>query len=222
MRRSILFIACLYFCSTMLGQEYEIGVSLGGTNYVGDIGSTSYINPNKLAGTVFFKYNYNPRVALKATFSYLPIAGDDAKASGNFRNNRGLSFSNTINEVALGLEFNFYEFEISSDDKSWTPYILVELAAFNYGIIVGESTTANKSKTALALPIGIGFKSKLIGNLAFSLETKFRYTFEDDLEDLEAELIRFPIEGNSNDWYMFTGVSIIYTFGRPACYTKGL
>jgi len=206
----------------MFGQEYEIGVALGGTNYVGDIGSTSYINPNKLAGTVFFKYNYNPRVALKATYSYLPIAGDDAKAGSDFRNNRALGFSNTINEVALGLEFNFYEFDISSEDKSWTPYILLELAAFNYGIIVGESTTANKSKTALALPIGIGFKSKLIGNLAFSLETKFRYTFEDDLDFVSENNLYFNFEGNSNDWYMFTGVSIIYTFGRPACYTKGL
>ena len=206
----------------MFGQEYGIGVSLGGTNYVGDIGSTSYINPNKLAGTVFFKYNYNPRVALKATLSYLPIAGDDAKAGSNFRNNRELSFSNTINEVALGLEFNFYEFDISSDDKSWTPYILAELAAFNYGIIVGETATVNKNKTVLALPIGIGFKSKLIGNLAFSLETKFRYTFEDDLDFISENNLDLNIEGNSNDWYMFTGVSIIYTFGRPSCYTKGL
>jgi len=205
----------------MFGQEYEIGVSIGGTNYVGDIGSTSYINPNKLAGTVFFKYNYNPRVALKATYSYLPIAGDDAKAGSNFRNNRDLPFSNTINEVALGLEFNFYEFDISSEDKSWTPYILVELVAFNYDI---KTATANKSKTALALPIGIGFKSKLIGNLAFSLETKFRYTFEDDLEYPKniPNWGAFNFEGNSNDWYMFTGLSIIYTFGRPACYTKGL
>jgi hypothetical protein len=221
MRRSILFIVCLYFCSTMFGQEYEIGVSIGGTNYVGDIGSTSYINPNKLAGTVFFKYNYNPRVALKATYSYLPIAGDDAKAGSNFRNNRDLRFPNTINEVALGLEFNFYEFDISSEDKSWTPYILVELVAFNYDI---KTATANKSKTALALPIGIGFKSKLIGNLAFSLETKFRYTFEDDLEYPKniPNWDAFNFEGNSNDWYMFTGLSIIYTFGRPACYTKGL
>ena len=206
----------------MFGQEYEIGVSLGGTNYVGDIGSTSYINPNKLAGTVFFKYNYNPRVALKATYSYLPIAGDDTKAGSNFRNKRRLSFSNTINEVALGLEFNFYEFDISSEDKSWTPYILVELAAFNYSIIVGETTPVNKNKTALALPIGIGFKSKLIGNLAFSLETKFRYTFEDDLDFISENNLDFNIEGNSNDWFMYTGVSIIYTFGRPACYTKGL
>ena len=219
MRTSILFIVCLYFCIAVFGQEYEIGVSLGGTNYVGDIGSTSYINPNKLAGTVFFKYNYNPRVALKATYSYLPIAGDDAKADSNFRNNRGLSFSNTINEVALGLEFNFYEFDISSEGKSWTPYILVELAAFNYDI---KTATANKSKTALALPIGIGFKSKLIGNLAFSLETKFRYTFEDDLDFISENNLDFNIEGNSNDWFMYTGVSIIYTFGRPACYTKGL
>jgi hypothetical protein len=205
----------------MFGQEYEIGVSIGGTNYVGDIGSTSYINPNKLAGTVFFKYNYNPRVALKATYSYLPIAGDDAKAGSNFRNNRDLRFPNTINEVALGLEFNFYEFDISSEDKSWTPYILVELVAFNYDI---KTATANKSKTALALPIGIGFKSKLIGNLAFSLETKFRYTFEDDLEYPKniPNWDAFNFEGNSNDWYMFTGLSIIYTFGRPACYTKGL
>ena len=222
MRRSILFIVCLYFCSIMFGQEYEIGVSLGGTNYVGDIGSTSYINPNKLAGTVFFKYNYNPRVALKATYSYLPIAGDDAKAGSNFRNNRDLRFPNTINEVALGLEFNFYEFDISSEDKSWTPYILVELAAFNYGIIIGETEIVNKNKTVLALPIGIGFKSKLIGNLAFSLETKFRYTFEDDLDFISDTNLDFNIEGNSNDWYMYTGVSIIYTFGRPACYTKGL
>ena len=205
----------------MFGQEYEIGVSIGGTNYVGDIGSTSYINPNKLAGTVFFKYNYNPRVALKATYSYLPIAGDDAKAGSNFRNNRDLRFPNTINEVALGLEFNFYEFDISSEDKSWTPYILVELVAFNYDI---KTATANKSKTALALPIGIGFKSKLIGNLAFSLETKFRYTFQDDLEYPKniPNWDAFNFEGNSNDWYMFTGLSIIYTFGRPACYTKGL
>ena len=127
-----------------------------------------------------------------------------------------------VNEIALGLEFNFYEFDISSEDKSWTPYILVELAAFNYGIIIGETDTVNKNKTVLALPIGIGFKSKLIGNLAFSLETKFRYTFEDDLDFISEDNLDLNIEGNSNDWYMFTGVSIIYTFGRPACYTKGL
>jgi len=219
MRTPILFIICIGFFSTLLGQEYEIGVSLGGTNYVGDIGRTNYIYPNKLAGNVFIKYNYNPRIALKATFSYLPIAGNDAEAATDFRQKRGLRFSNTINELALGLEFNFYEYELSSEDKSWTPYILAELAVFNYSVFKEETL---ENKTAFAIPIGIGLKSKLFGNFAFSLDTKFRYTFKDDLDFVSENNLDYTIEGNSNDWYMFTGVSLIYTFGRPACYTKGL
>jgi hypothetical protein len=219
MRTRILFIICIGFYSNLLGQEYEIGVSLGGTNYVGDIGATNYIYPNKLAGNVFLKYNYNPRIALKATFSYLPIAGNDAKADTDFRQNRGLIFSNVIEELALGLEFNFYEYELSSEDKSWTPYILAELAVFNYKVFRKETL---ENRTAFAVPLGIGLKSKLFGNFAFSLDTKFRYTFKDDLDFVSENNLDYPIEGNSNDWYMFTGVSLIYTFGRPACYTKGL
>jgi len=219
MRTPVLLIICIGFFSTLLGQEYEIGVSVGGTNYVGDIGRTNYIYPNKLAGNVVLKYNYNPRIALKATFSYLPITGKDAEAATDFRQKRGLRFSNTINELALGLEFNFYEYELSSEDKSWTPYILAELAVFNYSVLKEETL---ESKTAFAIPIGIGLKSKLFGNFAFSLDTKFRYSFQDDLDFVSEDNLDYTIEGNSNDWYMFTGVSLIYTFGRPACYTKGL
>ena len=97
------------------GQVYEVGITLGGSNYVGDIGSTNYINPNKLAGNVFFKYNYNPRFAIRGTYSYLPIKGNDADAATNFRQNRGLYFSNTIHELSAGIEYNFYEFDITSE-----------------------------------------------------------------------------------------------------------
>jgi hypothetical protein len=72
------------------------------------------------------------------------------------------------------------------------------------------------------VPIGVGFKSKLSGNIAFSLETKFRYTFEDDLDYSTDKIASLDFGGTGNDWYMFTGVSLIYSFGRPACYTQGL
>lgn len=225
MKKIILFIVFVCFPIVLLGQVYEIGVSLGGTNYVGDIGSTNYIYPNKLAGNVFFKYNYNPRLAFKGTYSFLPIKGDDAKANTDFRKNRNLNFNNTINELALGLEFNFYEYDISRKEKSWTPYILVELAAFNYSFIIGKDATGQEifeKKTSIAIPFGVGFKSKLFGNFAISIETKFRYTFEDDLDYVSENSLDYNIEGNSNDWYMFTGGSLIYTFGRPACYSEGL
>ncbi len=212
------------FSNFLLGQEYEAGIFIGGSNYVGDIGRTNYLYPNNIAGAIFFKYNWNPRIALRATYSYLPIKGDDLDADTDFKNTRALSFSNTINELAIGLEYNFYEYDISSDDKSWTPYILLELAAFNYNYITSEPEPNQfiySTKNSFSIPFGIGFKSRLIGPLAFSLETKFRYTFDDDLDYTSETLSTLNFGGNNSDWYMFTGISLIYTFGRPACYTIG-
>lgn len=54
MKKSILFIVFVSLSAIMFGQVYEIGVSLGGTNYVGDVGRTNYIYPNQLAGNAFF------------------------------------------------------------------------------------------------------------------------------------------------------------------------
>ena len=223
MKKSILFIF-LGISSVSFGQMYETGISIGGSNYVGDIGRTNYIYTNKIAAAAFFKYNLNPRMALKATYSYIPLEANDLDADTNFRRDRGLNFSNTINELAVGLEYNFYEYDISSDDKTWTPYILIELATFNYKHIVSgpqPNQYQYETKNSLAIPFGVGFKSKLVGPFAFSLETKFRYTFEDDLDFNTAQVPLLDFGGSGTDWYMFTGFSLIYTFGRPACYTKG-
>jgi hypothetical protein len=225
MKNSILSIMFISISSVLFGQVYEIGASLGGTNYVGDIGSTNYISPNQLAGAVFFKYNYNPRFAFRGTLSLLPIKGDDEKADTDLRRNRGSQFNNTIIELAAGMEYNFYEYDISSEDKNWTPYILFELAAFNYSYVKDQDAAGNDvlgKKTSIAVPMGIGFKSKLSGNLAYSLETKFRYTFKDDLDNATNEMLSSKFGGTGNDWYMFSGISLIYTFGRPACYAPGL
>jgi hypothetical protein len=225
MKNNLLFIFFVSFSSVIFGQVYELGVSLGGANYVGDIGRTDYIYPNKFAGAVFFKYNWNPRIALRATYSFLPIEGNDLDADTDFRRNRGLTFTNTINEFAAGIEYNFYEYDISTEGKTWTPYILIEFVAYNYKTIISEPTPNNyvyENKTSAAVPIGIGFKSKLVGDLAFAIEAKFRYAAEDDLDYTTGRIPSLNFGGTNRDWYTFTGISLIYTFGRPACYTNGL
>lgn len=225
MKKNILFFVFASFTSILLGQLHEVGISFGGSNYVGDIGANYYIYPNKPAGAIFYKYNWNPRIALKATYSYLPISGDDIDSDIPYRKQREFSFSNTINEIALGLEYNFYDYDLSSDDKTWTPYLLLELVGFNYTNVKSHSNPGQiifGNKTSYAIPFGIGYKSKLYGTLAFALEAKIRYTFEDDLDYTNRETPNVILEGTGNDWYMFTGFSLIYTFGRPACYAKGL
>tara|TARA_R110001592_G_scaffold54875_3_gene168161 strand:+ start:1148 stop:1825 length:678 start_codon:yes stop_codon:yes gene_type:complete len=225
MKNCILLLILISFSNVALGQMYEVGISVGGSNYVGDIGRTSYIYPNKIAGAAFFKYNKNPRMALRATYSYLPIKANDLDADTDFRRDRGLNFKNTINELAVGLEYNFYEYDLSTPGKTWTPYILLEFAAFNYKYITSEPQPDQyeyNSKNSFAIPFGVGFKSKLSGSFAFAFETKFRYTVEDDLDYNNEKIAKLNFGGTGNDWYMFTGFSLIYTFGRPACYTNGL
>lgn len=230
MKKYILFIFCIGYYSLVLGQVYEVGVSVGGTNYVGDIGRTNYIYPNKPAAALLIKYNWNPRIALTATYSYLPIKADNKNADRVLPLSNGIDisnyrFSNTINELAFGLEYNFYEYDLSSEDKNWTPYILLELAAFNYSSVKEQTPVGDyvfHKKTSFTLPFGVGIKSKLFGDFAIALETKFRYTFEDDLDYSTARIPALNFGSPGKDWYMFTGVSFIYTFGRPACYTNGM
>jgi len=224
MKKSILLMIFVCFSNVLLGQVYEAGIFVGGSNFVGDVGRTNYIYPNEIAGAVFFKYNHNPRIAFRATYSYLPFSGNDADADTDFKNDRGISFTNTIHELAIGLEYNFYDYDLSTPGKTWTPYITIDLAAYNYEYIVGEPQPNEflyDSKNSFTIPFGVGFKSKLIGPLAFAVETKFRYSLNDDLDYTTDTIPKLNFGGNNNDWYVFTGISLIYTFGRPACYTTG-
>ena len=225
MKKNISLIVFLNLFLSMTSQIHEIGFSIGGSNYVGDIGSTNYINPNTQGGTVFYKYNWNPRIAFKGTYSFLPIKANDANASTALKKSRGFSFSNTIHEIAVGIEFNYFEYDLSSQDKIATPYISIEFAAFNYRYITEEASPNNyiyDNKTSFTVPIAIGYKSKLIGNLAVAIETKMRYTLVDDLDYATKEIPALDYGGTGNDWYFFSGASLIYTFGRPPCYAKGI
>jgi Domain of unknown function (DUF6089) len=223
MKKHLLFLITTCITSISVAQVHEIGFFAGGSNYVGDIGPTYYIAPNKPAFGVVYKWNKNPRMAFRGTYTYIPIEADDTKASSEGRKLRGSNFKNTINEVALGLEFNFFEYDLSSHKNKSTPYLLFEVAGFNYKVVdhqTGPNEYSFKSKTSYAIPFGIGYKSLLSGSLAFAVEARVRYTFVDDLDYNKKDIPALDF-GNpdSNDWYMFTGFSVVYTFGRPACYT---
>lgn len=225
MKNCLLFILITSFTAISWGQIHEVGVFAGSSNYIGDIGRTNYLYPSKLAGGIIYKWNWNPRIALRGTFSHLPITGDDKNADTDFRVNRNFKFNNVINELALGLEYNFYEYDISSPGKSSTPYILFELAAFKYKSVKTIATNGDilyTDKTSYAVPFGVGYKSILSGGLTFALETKFRYTFEDDLDFSTGRFPALDYGRKGSYWYAFMGITLTYTFGRPPCFTTGL
>ncbi|WP_028887942.1 type IX secretion system protein PorG [Tenacibaculum ovolyticum] len=224
MKNKILFILFAIIAITLQSQTHEIGIFAGGANYIGDVGRTNYIYPNKLGGGIVYKYNLNPRIALRGTYTYIPVSGNDKNSENLFRQNRGSQFTNNIHEFAAGIEFNFFDYNISNYKTTFTPYILAEIAAFNYSSPI-ERTSPNtirlKNKFSYSLPVGVGIKGRLDDHLAIAFEVGARITLIDDLDFTTDKINSLNFGGTGNDWYMFTGFSIVYSFGRPPCY-KGL
>ena len=225
MKQIILFIAFICITTSSKAQLYEIGVFVGGSNYIGDIGPETYINPNELMGGIIYKWNLNPRMSIWGTFTYAGISSSDLDASNTARYNRGIGFTNTIKELAVGIEYNYFEYNIDNFRKTQTPYLLFEVAAFNYKTVskeigpTGSQQYEYKSKTSFAIPFGIGYKTKLFQDFAIALELRARYTFVDDIDynNTKIDSLKFG-NPNSNDWYMLSGITLTDSFGRPPCY----
>jgi len=223
MKKLVIFFTFICVTINSEAQINEVGFFVGGSNYIGDIGSEYYIRPNNVMGGLIYKWNLNPRIALRGTFTYAQISSDDAESTNIARYLRGISFTNSIKELAIGIEFNYFEYDLDNFRKSHSPYLIFEIAAFNYKVATSETAPKQyqyTSKTSFAIPFGIGYKTKLTGDFAIALELRARYTFKDDLDynNNEIESLNFG-NPNNNDWYILSGISLVYTFGRPACYT---
>lgn len=238
MKKTFLTFLLVWFSVQINAQINELGVFIGGSNYIGDIGASTYLRPNAFASGIIYKYNKTPRIAYRASYTNMGINPDDSDSSNEVQNFFQNSFSKNISELAVGIEFNFFEYNLANRGQTATPYLFVELAAFQYKAAksiapsVAPDVAINyENNRGMAIPFGIGYKRSLFGKFAFAIEARIRYTFTDDLDDglFIKENIIDPSSivekakfnnANTNDWYMATGISIVYTFGRPACYSR--
>jgi len=232
MKIYILILVTFLFAINSYSQINELGLHVGGSNYIGDIGNESYISPNNLSIGAIYKWNMNPRVTLRGSFSYIKISADDADSSNEVREARNFSFKNAIKELAVGVEFNYYKYTLTRREFASTPYLILELAAFNYNTADDKAantpTTINTtSKTGFTVPFGIGYKTRLAHNIGIGFEIKARYSFVDDLDyfiegvdynNATIEQINFG-NPDSDDWYITTGINIVFGFGRKGCYS---
>jgi hypothetical protein len=198
----------------------EIGVFIGGSNYSGDIGNETYIMPNSLGGSFIYKRNINNRISIRTTGSYFGLKDSDANSSNIVRQQRGFSFTNRIIEAAVGLEINYFDYDVTSSYDVFTPYIIAEFAGMYYDIassqINGQYNYSNK--ISYSIPFGLGLKTKITQRLSVAIESRAHYTFVDDLDYNAPQISNLNFGNpNTNDWYFFSGASLLYSFGRPPC-----
>lgn len=223
-RGGIFLLILLFGTSLCTGQTYEIGLFGGGANNIGDVGRMNYILPSGLAGGAIFKWNKSKRYAWRAHMIYGQFTADDANSDIRSRRQRGYSLENSVLETSLGLEVNFTEYNLHKIGPAFTPYLYTGITYFRYDynyFDAGAVRITGQKEGSFAIPMIVGMKARLNQFIIFGAEIGARYTFTDNLDASNPEGSNFEQFqfGNifSEDWYVFSGITLTYTFGRKPC-----
>ena len=223
MKKLTYILTFIFLFQMANAQIHEIGVFGGGSNYIGDVGNTTYIAPSEPAIGILYKWNKNPRYSWRFSAIRAKIKGNDLKSDVNARKERALHFENTITEFSAGFEFNWFDFNLHEHGFISTPYIYTGLSYFTFDnlYVANNAYHATKgNKGSLALPIIGGMKMKIADNFILGIEAGARYAFTDNIDgSFPNDTLKFG-NTNSKDWYVFTGMTLTYTFGKKPCYCK--
>ncbi|MFN6943372.1 MAG: DUF6089 family protein [Cytophagaceae bacterium] len=201
------------------GQKNEIGISLGGMNYTGELAPEYNFSFYRPGGMLFYRHNFSPAFTLRASGMIGNIYGNDEASDYPLHNARNAEFHNSINEFGLMAEYNFFDYRRYKDRRKFTPYMTGGLAVFNYKRIQ-PGTAIRGSAVNISIPIGFGFKYQLSKTLNLGGEFVARKTFTDHLDGLTDTFDNGRKQLANpylNDWYFYTGFSISYTIYTVPC-----
>jgi hypothetical protein len=215
--------AVLLFFNDIKAQE--VGFGVGTSNYFGDLGrqgmgnsyvSDLWIEETKPSFTLFYRYSFLERFAVKSSLSLGWIGADDALISdverGDdawFRQYRNLHFKSHIFELSVMGEVNILPYAPGSYRDRFTPYITGGISVFHFdpkaeynGEWVrlqplgteGQNTPEypDRQKYSLiqpAIPLGLGVKYNINNNLILNFEVAHRFTFTDYLDDVSLDYV---------------------------------
>lgn len=184
----------------------EFGVLVGGSYYLGDLNRFVHFRRTNLAGGLIYRYNVHSRVAIRATFTYAQVEGNDADSKFAHQQARNLNFRSTIWELGAGVEFNYWPFQIGHQRYKGTAFLFVGLAGFRMdpttdyngdrislqslgteGQGTSLSSRSTYSKYQMAIPFGFGARVSLGKFASLGMEFGIRKTFTDYLDDVRAD-----------------------------------
>jgi len=188
-------------------NSVELGVLIGGTNYIGDLteGKYQFFNP---AGGIMLRYNPNNYLSLRANLLIGKLSAADKDAEANERKVRNLDFYSSLFEFSGMLEINFFGYNAvgssKNNSKGFSPYAFGGVSLFSFrpktelnGQTIelqpqgteGQNTTAlNERKkyalTQISFPIGVGIKFRLLPKTTMGIEYGLRITNTDYIDDV--------------------------------------
>jgi hypothetical protein len=212
----------LFSVCTLSGQMHEIGIVVGGSNTIAEVGNTRFINPNSQVIGIIYKWNKTTRYSYRASILSTNLSSSDAQSGNPARIRRSYSFQNQLLELSAGIEVNFFDYNLLKDDSAITPYFYSGLNLLIHKpplSVITPSTTVEE--LGVSIPLIIGIKTRISPSIALGVETGIRYSFTDNIDGVNdintSPFVKIDNVYN-NDWYVFTSLTLSYTFGQLPCY----
>ena len=214
-KRTVLLLLCCLavrpVCSQISLGKSEIGFTVGGMNYIGDLNDQSMLGTVSLAYGGMFRYNFDERWSLRFDVDYGHLEGGNP----DYIERRNLSFRSYLFEGSMRVEFNFFPFSMRDDHYVWTPFIFGGLGFFTFNPTAyytdpfngesgwydlqplgteGQGTPLAPDRTPytlkqLSMPFGIGVKYHPGKSLTLSAEYGFRKTWTDYIDDVSTTYV---------------------------------
>lgn len=199
--RTLLPVLCLLVLSSAAqAQEgFELGGFVGAGHYFGDLNTDFSLNDPGVTAGAMARYNFSNRWSVRLSGAYSRVSASDADSRNIYERARNLDFRSRIFDGALGMEFNFLQYDHGSRDRNWTPYIFGGLLVSNFqpqakldGSYVnlrdygteGQFSGDEYYTTSLGIDYGIGLKLDLSYQWSLNFEINARQLFSDYLDDV--------------------------------------
>ncbi|WP_025765088.1 type IX secretion system protein PorG [Dyadobacter tibetensis] len=200
------------------GQRIELGVGLGGYSYNGDIAPQFQPKNIKPAGSLFFRYNVNGALTLRAEIGGGLIGAKDSKSKSPWQQQRNMEFRTRILEASTVAEYNFLDFVDKRFALNWTPYVFGGIGILSFKPNI---STSDYKTNGLILPFGVGVKYQIRRPWGVGIEFGTRKTFTDYLDNLGGDPTNTVklLQGDpsTKDKYHYLRFSLTYTFYRVVC-----
>jgi hypothetical protein len=206
----------LFFCLSLSlsGQRNsDYGIFGGVSSYLGDINPDRPFYSPRPAGGIFYRYNLNPREALRTSIFLGGLRANDLDFKNNYQQTRAASFSGIVGEWALQFEFNFLPYSLLGKQWNYTPYLAagagVSYVKSSYSSASAPSSSS--SKVIPVIPFSFGFKVNIYKNIGLEAEYGFRKTFYDNFDGLKDLVAPSDVALiHNNDWYSFAGLAVTW------------
>nr|WP_295869153.1 DUF6089 family protein [uncultured Chitinophaga sp.] len=204
----LLAAACLLAGEAKAQNELEyvgeLGISIGGAQYFGDLNTRGALNTIKPAVGIYYRKYLNEYVGVRAHGRFMQLGYSDAYNKNEFERHRNLSFNTDVFELALQGDFNFFKFEPGSLDHRFSPYLSGGASIFHFNPYAyldgvkyklqplrteGQGTALYPERkpyslVSYAFVIGGGFKYNISKKVNVGLEALYRFTQTDYLDDV--------------------------------------